>query len=277
MPSKKTVHEAKDYINSRIGKRPLVSVVLGSGLGAFAESIQEAVEISYDDIPGWPESTAPGHSGKLVYGIFGTTPVVAMQGRHHFYEGYTLEEVVFPVRVFGEMDIPFYFATNATGGISYSLSPGDLVLIYDHINFIGHNPLRGSNEESWGPRFPDMTYAYDRALIDLAEKAASSVDLQVRRGIYAAFPGPSFETPAEIRMMRMLGADVVGMSTVPEVIAARHMGMRVCVISCVANFAAGMSEKMLSHEEVLQEMDKASGKLVNLLQAMILKLKDGYQ
>lgn len=277
MSSKKMVHEAMDYINSRISKKPLISVVLGSGLGAFAESIQEAVEIRYNEIPGWPESTAPGHSGKLVYGIFGTTPVVAMQGRHHFYEGYPLEQVVFPVRVFGEMKIPFYFATNATGGINYSLSPGDLVLIYDHINFMGHNPLRGSNEVSWGPRFPDMTYAYDRRLIDLAEKTSSSVGLQVRRGVYAAFPGPSFETPAEIRMLRMLGADVVGMSTVPEVIAARHMGMRVCVISCVANSAAGMSEKMLSHEEVLREMDKASGKLVNLLQAMILKLKDGDQ
>lgn len=266
------VREAREYVEKRFKHSPLAVFVLGSGLGAFADSIQEKIEIPYEDIPGWPESTAPGHSGKLVCGFFGQTPIVAMQGRHHFYEGYSMSEVVFPVRVFGEMKVPNYFGTNATGGISHSLSPGDLVLVYDHINFQGHNPLRGPNEDLWGPRFPDMTYAYDRGLLELVEAAASSLNLQIRRGIYAAFPGPSFETPAEIRMMRILGADVVGMSTVPEVITARHMGMRSCVISCVANYAAGMSEKVLTHEEVLEEMDKASGRLTSLLQAVVLKL-----
>lgn len=268
------VREAVEFIRARIGCCPEVAVVLGSGLGAFAESIKDRVEISYGDIPNWHESTAPGHSGKLVSGILGSTSVLIMQGRHHFYEGYSLSEVVFPVRVFGEMKIPYYFATNASGGISHSLSPGDLVLVYDHINLQGHNPLRGENQDTWGPRFPDMTYAYDRELIKLAESAASSVNLQVKRGVYAALAGPSFETPAEIRMLRIMGADLVGMSTAPEVIAARHMKMKVCVISCVANYAAGMSDKPLTHEEVLEEMNKASERLGSLLQATISRLKE---
>lgn len=274
MTLKCKVGEAVDFIFERIRNTPRAAVVLGSGLGAFVESIQERVEIDYSEIPGWPESTAPGHKGKLVSGVFGSTRVLAMQGRHHFYEGYLLEEVTFPVRVFGEMKIPYYFATNASGGVSYSLSPGDLVLVNDHINFQGHNPLRGVNNDDWGTRFPDMTFAYDKKLIELVESAASSVNLQVKRGVYAAFPGPSFETPAEIRMLRVLGADLVGMSTVPEVIVARHMGMRACVISCVANFAAGMTETPLTHEEVLEEMDKSSSRLVNLLQATILRLDE---
>lgn len=277
MDQKDKVREAVSLIQERIKHQPRVAVVLGSGLGAFADSVQEAIEIPYREIPGWPASTAPGHAGKLVSGLFGNTPVLVMQGRLHYYEGYSLSEVVFPVRVFGEMGIPFYFATNASGGISHSLAPGDLVLIYDHINFQGHNPLRGPNEGSWGPRFPDMTFAYDRELMDLTEVSASSLNMQIRRGVYAAFTGPSFETPAEIRMLRLMGADVVGMSTVPEVITARQMGMRVCAISCVANYAAGMYEKPLSHVEVLQEMEKASGKLVNLLQSVILKLGEKMQ
>ncbi len=264
--------EAVSMILKRTGIQPRVAVVLGSGLGAFAESVQDPVEIPYEEIPGWPVSTAPGHAGNLVSGLFGNTPVLVMQGRQHFYEGYSLQEVVFPVRVFGEMGIPFYFATNASGGISHNLSPGDLVLVNDHINFQGHNPLRGMNEGAWGPRFPDMTFAYDRELIRITEESASSLKIQIKRGVYAAFTGPSFETPAEIRMLRIMGADLVGMSTVPEVITARHMGMRVCVISCVANHAAGMYEKPLSHEEVLQEMNKASTKLVSLLQSVILRL-----
>lgn len=268
------VHEAVDFIRKRIRTSPEVVVVLGSGLGAFGESIKERIEIPYGEIPGWPESTAPGHTGRLVSGVFGSTQVLVMQGRHHYYEGYSLSEVVFPVRVFGEMKIPFYFATNASGGINNALSPGDLVLVYDHINFQGHNPLRGPNIERWGARFPDMTYAYDKKIMELVESAASTVKLQIKKGVYAAFPGPSFETPAEIRMLRILGADMVGMSTVPEVIVARQMNMRVCVISCVANYAAGMTRNPLAHEEVLEEMEKASGKLVTLLQAAILRLKE---
>lgn len=274
MTSIERVRKAVEFIRARIKCCPEAIIVLGSGLGTFAESIQDRIELPYGDIPGWPESTAPGHSGKLVSGVLGSTPVLVMQGRHHFYEGYPLSEVVFPVRVFGEMKIPYYFASNASGGINRSLSPGDLVLVYDHINFQGHNPLRGENQGTWGPRFPDMTYAYDRELIELAESAASSANLQVKRGVYAALAGPSFETPAEIRMLGTMGADLVGMSTVPEVIAARHMGMRVCVISCVANYAAGMSDKPLTHEEVLGEMNKISGRLGSLLRATISRLAE---
>jgi len=259
-------------IRSRILNVPEVVVVLGSGLGSFVEPIRDAVEIPYREIPRWPVSTAPGHAGKLVSGLLGDTPVLVMQGRVHFYEGYSPEEIVFPVRVFGELGVPFYFATNASGGVSYGLSPGDLVVVHDHINLQGYNPLRGKNEDSWGPRFPDMTCAYDRELIRMAEDAALETGIQVKRGVYAAFPGPSFETPAEIRMLRVLGADLVGMSTVPEVIAARHIGMRVCVISCVANLAAGMTENPLTHEEVLEEMGNAAGRLVRLVQAMIGRL-----
>ncbi|HOI80965.1 MAG TPA: purine-nucleoside phosphorylase [Synergistales bacterium] len=272
MLCREDVARAVKTIRSRILNVPEVVVVLGSGLGAFVEPIRDAVEIPYGEIPRWPVSTAPGHAGKLVSGLLGDTPVLVMQGRVHFYEGYSPEEIVFPVRVFGELGVPFYFATNASGGVSYGLSPGDLVVVHDHINLQGYNPLRGKNEDSWGPRFPDMTCAYDRELIRMAEDAALETGIQVKRGVYAAFPGPSFETPAEIRMLRVLGADLVGMSTVPEVIAARHIGMRVCVISCVANLAAGMTENPLTHEEVLEEMGNAAGRLVRLVQAMIGRL-----
>lgn len=272
MLCREDVARAVKTIRSRILNVPEVVVVLGSGLGAFVEPIRDAVEIPYREIPRWPVSTAPGHAGKLVSGLLGDTPVLVMQGRVHFYEGYSPEEIVFPVRVFGELGVPFYFATNASGGVSYGLSPGDLVVVHDHINLQGYNPLRGKNEDSWGPRFPDMTCAYDRELIRMAEDAALETGIQVKRGVYAAFPGPSFETPAEIRMLRVLGADLVGMSTVPEVIAARHIGMRVCVISCVANLAAGMTENPLTHEEVLEEMGNAAGRLVRLVQAMIGRL-----
>ncbi|HOP52153.1 MAG: purine-nucleoside phosphorylase [Synergistales bacterium] len=272
MLCREDVARAVKTIRSRILNVPEVVVVLGSGLGSFVEPIRDAVEIPYREIPRWPVSTAPGHAGKLVSGLLGDTPVLVMQGRVHFYEGYSPEEIVFPVRVFGELGVPFYFATNASGGVSYGLSPGDLVVVHDHINLQGYNPLRGKNEDSWGPRFPDMTCAYDRELIRMAEDAALETGIQVKRGVYAAFPGPSFETPAEIRMLRVLGADLVGMSTVPEVIAARHIGMRVCVISCVANLAAGMTENPLTHEEVLEEMGNAAGRLVRLVQAMIGRL-----
>ncbi|HOR54857.1 MAG TPA: purine-nucleoside phosphorylase, partial [Synergistales bacterium] len=247
------------------------AIVLGSGLGSLADSLEDAVTIPIAGIDRWPVSTAPGHAGRLVSGRLGDVPVL-MQGRVHFYEGYSPEEVTFPVRVLGEMGVPFYFATNASGGVSHDLSPGDLVVLHDHINLQGFNPLRGRNEDDWGPRFPDMTFTYDRELIAIAEEAASSLGERLKRGVYAAFPGPSFETPAEIRMIRTLGADLVGMSTIPEVIVARHMGMRVCVISCVANYAAGMKEAVMTHEQVLKEMDKAAGRLSRLLKSMVAEL-----
>lgn len=272
MSYREDVINAAKMIRGRIGTEPRVALVLGSGLGSLADSIEDAVKIPYAEIDRWPLSTAPGHAGRLVSGRLGDVPVLAMEGRVHYYEGHSPADIIFPVRIFGEMGIPFYFATNASGGISYDLAPGDLVVLHDHMNFQGFNPLRGENEDDWGPRFPDMTFTYDREMIRIAEEAASSIGIQVKRGVYAAFPGPSFETPAEIRMLRTLGADLVGMSTVPEVIAARHRGMRVCVISCVANRAAGMTETPMTHEKVLEEMNKAAGRLERLLKAMVALL-----
>ncbi|MFP4482041.1 MAG: purine-nucleoside phosphorylase [Thermovirgaceae bacterium] len=265
MSIKERVLAAADFLRSKVPEIPRVSVVLGSGLGEFAERLEDSVSIPYGEIPGWAESTAPGHAGRLSAGKVQGVPVVALQGRLHYYEGYSMDEVTFPVRVLGEWGVRNYVATNASGGISHGFRPGDIVLVYDHINFIGDNPLRGANEDDWGPRFPDMSSVYDDELMEGAEKSASRTGMQLRRGVYIAFDGPSFETPAEIRMARLMGADIVGMSTVPEVIVARHMGMRVCVFSCVANYAAGMTEQPLSHEEVLKAMQKTSGRLVHLL------------
>jgi len=263
------VEEALEYIKKNVAAIPEAAVVLGSGLGKVAEEMHDAVVIPYEEIPHWPRSTAPGHAGRLVIGLLGGKLVALMQGRAHYYEGYSMEEVTFPVRAFGRWGIPVYIATNASGGIHYGLRPGDLVLVCDHINFMGANPLRGPNVEEWGPRFPDMTYAYDQRLLSLAEEVAAKEGILVKRGIYIAFPGPSYETPAEIRMARIMGADVVGMSTVPEVIVANHMGMKVCAISCVANYAAGMEAKRLTHEEVLAATEEASLRMARLLRGLI--------
>lgn len=259
------VQKALDSVRSRSDGIPGAVVVLGSGLGAFADSLEDRTVIPYGDIPGWPVSTAPGHAGRLVFGKIARKYVAVMQGRVHYYEGYSMEDVVFPVRVFASLGVKTYVATNAVGAVDHALSPGDVVLLYDHINWMGANPLRGPDTPEWNPRFPDMTRAYDRKLIETAERAAEKEGILVRRGVYMAFSGPSFETPAEIRMARLLGATVVGMSTVPEVIAANAMGMRVCGISCVANFGAGMTENTLTGEEVLEEMAKASDRLIRLL------------
>lgn len=266
------VKKAQDELARRIPLVPSVAVVLGSGLGSFVDAFEESVTLSYEEIPFWPRSTAPGHAGRLVAGRLRGVPVIAMQGRAHLYEGYSPQEVVFPVRVFAAMGVKTYLATNASGGINVSYRPGDLVLVEDHINLMGVNPLTGPNEERWGPRFPDMTEAYSPRLIDLAERVASGCSIEVRRGVYVGFRGPSFETPAEIVMARTMGGDLAGMSTVPEVIAANHLGLEVAAISCVANFAAGMTKNRLTHEEVLSEMERASGKLTRLLSDLIAAL-----
>lgn len=269
MEVKRRVEEALEYIKKNVAAIPEAAVVLGSGLGKVAEEMHDAVVIPYEEIPHWPRSTAPGHAGRLAIGHLGEKLVALMQGRTHYYEGYSMEEVAFPVRVFGRWGIRVYIATNASGGIHYGLRPGDLVLVCDHINFMGANPLRGPNVEEWGPRFPDMTYAYDQRLLSLAEEVAAKEGILVKRGIYIAFPGPSYETPAEIRMARAMGADIVGMSTVPEVIVANHMGMKVCAISCVANYAAGMEAKRLTHEEVLAATEEASLRMARLLRGLV--------
>ncbi|MDR3254021.1 MAG: purine-nucleoside phosphorylase [Synergistaceae bacterium] len=266
--SEKTA-ETLAAINRRTTLRPKVGIILGSGLGDIADSIENSVAIVYDEIPYWPRTTAIGHAGRLVIGTLEGAPVVAMQGRVHYYEGYTMEEITFPVRIFGEMGIRSIIATNAAGGVNLDYAPGDLVAIRDHINFMGTNPLIGANNNKWGQRFPDMTYAYDPDYIEKAAQVARDNNIRFHNGVYIAFSGPSYETPAEILMSRALGADVVGMSTVPEVIVANHMGMRVLAISCVSNYAAGVRPVRLLHNEVLEGMSRAVGSLAAVIKGFL--------
>ncbi len=266
------VSAARCYIEQATAVRPRAGLVLGSGLGAFAEEVAERVSIPYTEIPHWPRSTAVGHAGKLVLGKVEGVPTAVMAGRVHFYEGYTMKEVTFPVRVLGSLGVRSLVLTNAAGGINLSLSQGGLVLISDHLNLQGANPLIGGNEERFGPRFPDMSEAYDRRYRALARAAAEELGIELREGVYAALTGPSYETPAEIRYLRAIGADMVGMSTVPEVIVANHMGMRVLGISCVTNMAAGILDQKISHEEVLETGERVKGALIALLRAIIPRI-----
>lgn len=266
------INEAREYLRSKINAVPDTAVILGSGLGGLASSVQAPVVVKYGDIPDWPRPTAPGHEGRLLFGVLEGRSVVIMQGRAHFYEGYTMEEVVFPIRVLGALGVKTLVVTNASGGVNESIAPGSLVAITDHINNMGSNPLRGPNSGELGPRFPDMTYAYDPELLETLKEAAEAAHIPLKCGVYMAFSGPSFETPAEVRMARILGADVVGMSTVPEVIAANHMGIRVCGISCAANYGAGITEKRLTHEEVLEAMEKVAGELSALISEFLRRI-----
>jgi purine-nucleoside phosphorylase len=256
---------------------PRVAVVLGSGLGAFADQLQDAVALPYSKIPNFPRSTAEGHAGRMVVGKLpraggDVLTVAALEGRIHQYEGYSSRESAFPVRVLGRLGIRSLVLTNAAGGINEACQPGDLVLIRDHINLQGNNPLNGPNDERFGPRFPDMSEAYSQRYRQLALDAARELGIGLREGVYAALRGPSYETPAEIRFLRTIGADVVGMSTVAETIVARHMGIGVLGISCVANSAAGMSEGGISHEEVLATSGRASAALGALLGAVLPRI-----
>ena len=244
-------------------------MILGSGLGAFADAVEDAVEIPYGTIPGWPASTAAGHAGALVVGRFGGVPVAVMKGRAHLYEGHPPAAVVFGVRVLGRLGVRSLVLTNACGAIDPSVEPGRLVAISDHLNLQGSSPLVGANDETLGPRFPDMSDAYDPEYRRLAHEAAARLGLALGEGVYAAWLGPAFETPAEIRMMRALGADLVGMSTVPEVLAARHMGIRCLALSCVTNAAAGVRPEPIDHERVLEVGQRASAGLVALLREVV--------
>ncbi|NLD05098.1 MAG: purine-nucleoside phosphorylase [Synergistaceae bacterium] len=268
------VSEAIKFLSDKIDQRPEIALILGSGLGSLAESIENPSVIPYQDIPYWPRSTAPGHAGKLIFGTLEGVSTVIMQGRVHYYEGYTMEEVVFPVRVLGRLGIKTLIVTNASGGINTDIPPGGIVAIQDHINFMGTNPLIGENDDEMGPRFPDMSEAYDREYIQKLESAAEKENISLNRGTYIAFSGPSFETPAEIRMAGAFGADVVGMSTVPEVITANHMGIRVCGISCVANAAAGISKNKLTHQEVLDTMKNSSATICRLISAFLREIRE---
>lgn len=267
--------EGASFIRQRAPLEPQVGLVLGSGLGAFGDSLTEATKIPYQQIPHFPLSTAVGHAGRLVIGRCGKVPVAVLQGRAHYYEGYSLEQVVFPTRVLGSLGIRALVVTNAAGGISRKLRARGLMLIRDQINLMGVNPLRGPNEERFGPRYPDMTEAYSKKFRALAKKEARRLRIRLFEGVYAALPGPSYETPAEIRALARIGADVVGMSTVPEVIVANHMGIAVLGLSSVTNLAAGISKQKINHEEVLEAGERMAGQLTALLRALVPALARG--
>lgn len=247
------------------GFKPLLGVILGSGLGAFADSLERSVSISYDELPEFPTSSVHGHAGKLVLGWRGSVPIVAMQGRVHFYEGYAPWQVAFPARVLARLGVKHLTVTNAAGGINLGFKVGELMAITDHLNLSGYNPLVGPNVEALGPRFPDMTRAYDPAALEVLRGVAKKQSVDLREGIYVSLSGPTYETPAEIRMLRTLGGDAVGMSTVPEVIVASHMGVKVTGISCITNLAAGISKEKLSHAEVSEVADRVKGTFTSLL------------
>jgi purine-nucleoside phosphorylase len=265
--------EAKRYIQGHTGVRPAIGLVLGSGLGAFADALEHWTDIPYAQIPGWPHSTAVGHAGKLIIGKLGSLDLAVMAGRAHLYEGYTAEQVTFGVRVLASLGVRAMVFTNAAGGINMALQRGGLVLTSDHINLQGANPLVGPNDDSLGPRFPDMSDAYTQAYRDIARRVAAELAIPVSEGVYAAMLGPSYETPAEIRFLRTIGADVVGMSTVPEVIVASHMGMKVLAISCVTNMAAGILPQKINHEEVLETGAMVRDTLVKFLKALLPRLE----
>jgi purine-nucleoside phosphorylase len=263
---------AAQLILTRTPLRPRIALVLGSGLGGFADSLTDAVRVPYAEIPAFPRSTAIGHAGQMVIGNAGSVAVAAMQGRVHLYEGYSAQEVTFPIRVFRRMGIAAVILTNAAGGINVSYSQGALVLIRDHINLQGANPLAGPNDDRFGVRFPDMTHAYTKEYRAMAREEAGKLNVILEEGVYAGLLGPSYETPAEIEYLRRIGADLVGMSTVAEVIAARHMGIKVLAISCVTNMAAGILDQPLSHAEVMETGERVKTTFESLLRAVLPRI-----
>lgn len=260
----KAIREKTDFV-------PEVALILGSGLGDFAEKIQVVTEISYSDIPGFPVSTVPGHAGKFIFGYLEQVPIVCMKGRVHYYEGYCVTDVVLPIRIMKLLGAKILFLTNASGGVNNDFRAGDLMLITDHISVFAPNPLIGANLEEFGTRFPDMTQVYDKELQEIIRGYAKEHAISLQEGIYAQLTGPSFESPAEIRMLQKFGVDAVGMSTVVEAITARHAGMRVCGISCVCNQAAGLSPNPLSHEEVQEAANKAAPYFKELVAQTIVR------
>lgn len=277
--------EAAEYIRSKYDGEPKIAVVLGSGLGSFADELENSVAVPYEAIPHFVRSTVEGHAGRLVLGEVGDTTVVVQQGRFHYYEGYTMEQVMFPMRTFGRMGIETVILTNAAGSLNADMRPGSLMLISDHINMMGRNPLRGQNDDRFGPRFPDMTTVYDRNLQQLIDTAAGDIAAErfeqgidskltdfLYRGVYCALSGPTYETPAEIRLYRLLGADAVGMSTVPEAVAARHQGMRVAGISCITNFGSGMTGDGIHHDDVMEVGSRVSSLFKQLLTRVIARI-----
>jgi len=266
---RRLIDEAAEAVRARLDEAPRLALVLGSGLGAFADTLADAQRIDYGDIPHWPASTVQGHSGQLVAGRHGDTPIAVMQGRVHLYEGYAPWQVIFPVRVLAQLGCHSLVVTNAAGAINPAFAAGELMLINDHINLQGTNACLGENLDDLGPRFFDMTYAYDREYRELARGAAERRGVALQEGVYAAVLGPSYETPAEIRMLERMGADAVGMSTVPEVTAANHLGMRVVGISCLSNMAAGVLDQPLDHEEVMETGARVREAFIGLVEELV--------
>jgi purine-nucleoside phosphorylase len=268
------IEDAVAFIRSKSGLRPKIGVILGSGLGHVVDAVEIETAIPYSEIPGAVASTVVGHSGRMILGHANGVPVVVMQGRVHFYEGYEMDEVMFLSRVIGRLGIERLIVTNAAGGVNTSFVAGDLMLISDHINFMGVNPLRGPNVEVLGVRFPDMSDAYPEALRELAKDVARSQNIDLKEGVYLALSGPTYETPAEIRAFRVLGADAVGMSTVPEVIAMSHMGVPVLGISCITNMAAGILKQKLSHQEVIDTTNRVQAQFTGLVLGVLKKMAE---
>lgn len=267
-----SIDAAVSFIRSRTSVQPALGIILGSGLGNVVDAIETDVSIPYSEIPGAKASTVVGHQGRMILGRTDGVPVVVMQGRVHFYEGYEMEEVLFLSRVIGRLGIRQLIVTNAAGGINTSLKPGDLMLISDHINFMGVNPLRGPNVEELGVRFPDMSEAYPQSLRDVAREVAQELGILVQEGVYLALSGPTYETPAEIRAFRTLGADAVGMSTVPEVIAMSHMNIPVLGISCITNMAAGILKQKLTHSEVMETTARVQKEFTDLVLGVVSRI-----
>lgn len=263
------IQEAKSYIEQQTAIRPAIGLILGSGLGVLAEEIEDAVKIPYETIPYFPVSTVEGHAGQLVIGRLSGKNVVAMQGRFHYYEGYSQQEVVFPVYVMKFLGIKTLIATNAAGGMNPSFAPGDLMIITDHLNMTGDNPLIGPHVPELGPRFPDMSRAYDPELVKLAEKVAERLNIRIQKGVYAGVSGPTYLTPSELIMLRNLGGSAVGMSTVPEVIAANHTGLRVLGISCITDMAIGEELEPLTHEQVVEVANRTRPRFIRLVKGIV--------
>ena len=266
------VMNAVHHIQACVACRPQIAVILGSGLGSIADRLENRELLRYADIPGFPKSDVSGHAARFVFGTLNGRPIVAMQGRFHYYEGLSMRQLSFPIYVLKQLGVEEIVVTNACGGINPDFNPGDLMLITDHINFAGNNPLIGANDERFGPRFPDMTEVYDHALNDLARRVAASLSIPLREGVYAFFTGPCYETAAEIRAYHILGADAIGMSTVPETTVANYLGMRVLGIACITNMATGIARTPHSHEEVLAIANKSSEAFCRLLERVIARM-----
>lgn len=263
------IQTAASFINEKLQQQPKIGLILGSGLGVLADDIENPVKIPYNEIPGFPVSTVEGHAGQLVCGQLSGVEVIAMQGRFHYYEGYSMDKVTFPVRVMKELGIERLIVTNAAGGVNESFEPGDLMIITDHINNMGTNPLIGPNDSRFGVRFPDMSEAYSKNLRGIAKEVAEKCNITIKEGVYVGNPGPVYETPAEVRMARTMGGDAVGMSTVPEVIVARHSGLEVLGISCISNMAAGILDQPLSHDEVIETTEKVKSSFLLLVNEIV--------